>query len=294
MEPKRTSPKCNKVNPNADRKARRYSKHDESRLWLDDTVVPPRSVETQTDPSSDSCACESMNTKIMELKRQLAIKTSVANTLRLEMENHPLISKNKDLKKVCVCREVVNGEGGTNMCRCFLQELDDKKTEVELLQMELDHYEKKLHLERKRRECPCLTRQTENKEVQVDSTNSPNGELSMPNGIANGLNGSAKNGHAGDSNGDNRYVETPFQRPNFEHLSENMKNYYAQILPVKYTDAMKQIRSLKENYDQLLKKTNVYKDVALSRRADIKKLEAKLAASTQNNGENGPAHVDNV
>lgn len=90
------------MNVNADRKARRYSQHDESRIWLDETVEPPRNVALQTDPSDQNCNCEAMNLKITELKQTVAIKTAVINTQRLEMENHPLISKNKDLKKVRV------------------------------------------------------------------------------------------------------------------------------------------------------------------------------------------------
>lgn len=65
-------------------------------------MAPPRSVEMQTDPSDKNCSCESMNQKIKELQRTVAIKEAVINTKNLEMRNHPLIGENNDLKRVRV------------------------------------------------------------------------------------------------------------------------------------------------------------------------------------------------
>lgn len=83
-----------------DRKARRYSQHDESRLCLDETMIPPRSVEIQTDPSDENCSCISMNLKLIELERTVKIKECVIKTQKVQIDNHPLHSENDDLKRV--------------------------------------------------------------------------------------------------------------------------------------------------------------------------------------------------
>lgn len=67
---------------------------------LDDMLGTRKSFATQTDPTDQHCSCDSLNVKILELKQIVAIKTAVINTQRMEIENHPLISKNKELQKV--------------------------------------------------------------------------------------------------------------------------------------------------------------------------------------------------
>ncbi|XP_037033712.1 kinesin-like protein KIN-7L, chloroplastic isoform X3 [Bradysia coprophila] len=233
-EQKKHSPKSMKMNVNADRKARRYSQHDESRIWLDDTVEPPRSVESQTDPSDQNCSCESMNIKIVELKQTVAIKTAVINTQRLEMENHPLISKNKDLKK----------------------ELDEMKAEADLLHRDVDHYKAKLQREKKSRECSCRNRVMESKEVQCSQDSDTE---------------TVTNGQSGVSNS---------QHPNVYNLDSDLQLYYVKTIPMKYREATAKIIKLEESNKEAQKKSNFYKELALSRRADVKKLEAELARRT--------------
>ncbi len=162
---------------------------------------------------------------------------------------------------------------------CFFfgsQELDDKKSEVDLLLMDVDHYKKKLQREKKQRECTtsCTTKTMESKEVQVNfDKDSDIHQNRLPvelNGLSNGQH-AVSNGHHPNhqSNG----------LPN--GLNENMMKYYVQILPVKYKDALNQIKEFEKNETNIVKKSNFYKELALSRRADIKKLEAKLAAVAQ-------------
>ncbi|KAG4075536.1 hypothetical protein HA402_003361 [Bradysia odoriphaga] len=231
-EQKKNSPKSMKLNANADRKARRYSQHDESRIWLNDTVEPPRSVESQTDPSDQNCSCESMNVKIMELKQTVAIKTAVINTQRLEMENHPLISKNKDLKK----------------------EVDEMKAEAELLHRDIDHYKAKLQREKKCRDCSCRNRVMESKEVQCS-------EDSDTETVTNGQNGDV-------------------QHPNFFNINKALQIYYVKTIPRQFQEANLKIMKLEEANKEVQKKSAFYKELALSRRANVKKLEEELGRRT--------------
>lgn len=156
--------------------------------------------------------------------------------------------------------------------QCVLshQILRDKNAEVQLLHMDVDHYKNKLQQAKKTRECACFTKVMESKEVQVDCDTSVGGVQNIP---PNGQNGvlNEQNGLSNGQNGDD--------------LS-SLHTYCIHILPKKYRAAKEEIRKLEKvqaDYQKekvaITKKSDFYKELAVSRRADVKKLEAKLAAT---------------
>ncbi|XP_037926413.1 kinesin-like protein KIN-7I [Hermetia illucens] len=80
-----------------ERKAKRYSNHDESRSlsWLD-----YRDTGTMTIPTDKLCNCEQLNKELIEAKNALLIKDCQINTLRMESKLHPLKDECEALKRV--------------------------------------------------------------------------------------------------------------------------------------------------------------------------------------------------
>lgn len=141
----------------------------------------------------------------------------------------------------------------------------DKQAEVQLLRMDVDHYKNKLQQEKKYRECACLSKVVDSKEVQVNGALDLGNEPNISNGVENCQN-EVPNGQNGNG------------------LS-NLHSYYINILPVKYRTAKEEIRKLEKAQAEylaekveIIKKTSFYKDLAVSRRQDVKKLQAKLIA----------------
>lgn len=73
------------------------------------------------------------------------------------------------------------------------------------------------------------------------------------------------------------------KHPNLYNLDTNLQTYYVKCVPVMFKEANSKIMKLEESQKQLeketkqiQKKSSWYKELAVSRREDVKKLEAKL------------------
>lgn len=100
-----------------DRKSRRRSAHDDSRTTFTTQPTQPqpqpdvtagmgltkalvRSTETQTGDAAEPCGCVEMDKRIKILQRDMKIKDCHLARLKMEMEHHPLVADNAELKKV--------------------------------------------------------------------------------------------------------------------------------------------------------------------------------------------------
>lgn len=128
------------------------------------------------------------------------------------------------------------------------------KAEVDLLHRDVDNYKAKLQREKKSRECPCRNKVVECKEVQcsMESATLTNGQKDV----------------------------SEHQHPNVFNLDTDLQVYYVKTVPVKYKEANLKIMALEDKIKKNQKKSDWYKELALSRRADVKRLEAELAQRT--------------
>lgn len=86
---------------NKDRKSRRYSTHDETRMSLLSQLsdLNTQNVETQTCPNDTLCSCIEMDAKIKVLQRDLKIKECQVAGLNMKLDHHPMLSENAKLRK---------------------------------------------------------------------------------------------------------------------------------------------------------------------------------------------------
>lgn len=84
-----------------DRKSRRYSTHDETRMSMFSQIcdLNTQTVETQTCPTETVCSCSEMDAKIKVLERELRIKECQVGGLNMKLEHHPMLSANVELRK---------------------------------------------------------------------------------------------------------------------------------------------------------------------------------------------------
>lgn len=133
-----------KKNLKTDRKARRYSQHDESRSLLNETAIRPINIAIQTDPSNSSCGCITMDLKIKDLSKNLKIQECIINTLKLELENHPAKVDIALLKRVSSFVYLyLTVKYFKSLLHDFSQKLDEKQAELNLLQLNVIHYRAK-------------------------------------------------------------------------------------------------------------------------------------------------------
>lgn len=130
------------------------------------------------------------------------------------------------------------------------------KAEVDLLHRDVDHYKVKLQREKKSRQCSCRDRIVENKEVQCVIELEP---------MENDQNGVVSNGES-----------SAVQHPNIYNLDSDLQVYYVRTVPYKYREANQKIMELEATNKEIQKKSNFYKELALSRRADVKRLQEEL------------------
>lgn len=170
--------------------------------------------------------------------------------------------------------------------------MHDKQAEVQLLHLDVDHYKGKLQQANKCRECSCRSRVLESKEVQVGCDTDL---VSEPNG-ANGQNGHTEkklsNLHtycihilpkkyriAKEQIEKLTEVEATKVRENRLNFTEFQSHWF--VGPLSHLQD-KQIATLQSELVEITKKTSVYRELAVSRRAEIKKLEAKVAIPNTN------------
>lgn len=175
---------------------------------------------------------------------------------------------------------------------------------VKLRLMDVDHYQKQYQEEKKRCELLSLTKNMASKEVQVNCdkcfgsqangrNGAPNGESGdtiSRNGVSNGKKGApiTQNGIPNGESG------APISRNGVSNgkkgapiiLNPVPNGRATDDLTVKYHTAkltIKKLESAIEKYNKeradLVYREKLYKDLAVSRRADVKRLEEELAAA---------------
>lgn len=105
---------------NKDRKSRRYSSHDETRMSMFSQLcnLNTQTVQTQTCSTDTLCSCNEMDAKLKVLQRDLKIKECQIGGLNMKLEHHPMLSENIKLRK-----EI----------KKYDLELDNQRMEIELL-----------------------------------------------------------------------------------------------------------------------------------------------------------------